>query len=638
MNKATLLSISLLFIGSILSYGQGYKIADIPDSLISNADAVIMYEEAKYNIESLKKTTYTQKQVIAILNEQGADMLSHEVIYYDSHTDIKYFKFNVYNQFGDLVLKSKKSDVYDRSAVSDFSLYEDGRLQYLKLGMKSYPYIVEISYQKTSDNNYSFERWFTRKRKKVSVMESKLILAASNPSLLPNAKVYNSDKNFTYEESDDEVKQTIAFQGLIAKKQEPFGMPIRRLSPYVITSPKSFQYDGYQGDYSSWDNIAKWQMDLNEDRQDISEEHISAMKQGLDSCQNWRDSVKHVYKFVQNRTRYVSIQLGIGGWQPFPASTVEKYGYGDCKALSNYTYSLLDAIGIESIYTKVFGGRNQRLTLDKGFPSNYFNHIILCVPDQKDTVWLECTSQTNPFDYQGNFTGDRDVLLVTPNGGKVAHTHRYDELDNQINRTTHLRINQNGQMTGDSQVTYTGLEHETKGLKRAFSKGHEQQKKWILKNTNINNLYVDQFQFSMNDNRLPSIHQTTNFHCDSYLKNSGGRLFIKGNLYSSDAIRLKANEDRESDIIIGRSYTHTDSIFYHFDGKVHHEYLPEDFTVSSTYGEYTISYHKQERGVLIRKKLMVKKGRYDKSMFEKFRKFINSIAEQNNKKMVIKYT
>ncbi|NJM26365.1 MAG: hypothetical protein HC859_13660, partial [Bacteroidia bacterium] len=105
----------------------------------------------------------------------------------------------------------------------------------------------------------------------------------------------------------------------------------------------------------------------------------------------------------------MSIQLGIGGWQPFEASVVDKNGYGDCKALSNYAVAMLKEAGIKGYYCLVQAGE-EPAKLDPMFAENHFNHIIVAVPLKQDTVWLECTSQTNPYGYLGEFTGDRQAL------------------------------------------------------------------------------------------------------------------------------------------------------------------------------------------------------------------------------------
>lgn len=109
-------------------------------------------------------------------------------------------------------------------------------------------------------------------------------------------------------------------------------------------------------------------------------------------------------------------------------------------------YSLLKEVCIQSHYTLVRAGEGESYML-KDFPYNPFNHIILCVPFQKDTMWLECTNQTIPAGYLGDFTDDRYVLLIREEGGKLVKTPRYTREQNLQVRYSTGKIDPTGLLT-----------------------------------------------------------------------------------------------------------------------------------------------------------------------------------------------
>src|SRR6202012_193753 len=187
----------------------------------------------------------------------------------------------------------------------------------------------------------------------------------------------------------------------------------------------------------------------------LSPQRAAEVKKMTDTIKTDKEKAKFLYKYLQQNVRYVSIQLGIGGYKPFPATFVDEKKYGDCKALANYMRALLKAVNIPSYYAIIRAGTNQE-PADFSFNENVFNHAIVCIPFKNDTTWLECTSNTSPFGKLGSFTENRNALLITEDGGKLVNTPRSTMQDNQFNSEVHLVLKPNGGATAELKLLGTG--------------------------------------------------------------------------------------------------------------------------------------------------------------------------------------
>ena len=92
---------------------------------------------------------------------------------------------------------------------------------------------------------------------------------------------------------------------------------------------------------------------------------------------------------------------------------------------------------------------------------NYFFAVaILCLPFKNDTTWVDCTSQTIPFGYLGDFTDNRTVLALTPQGGKLMHTPKYTAAVNLQSRKAEFVISAEGGLSGSMTTNYKGVNYE----------------------------------------------------------------------------------------------------------------------------------------------------------------------------------
>lgn len=211
------------------------------------------------------------------------------------------------------------------------------------------------------------------------------------------------------------------------------------------------------------DELSKWINDeLLKDTEELSEATKAKIKAITENEKDVFEKVKKIYECVQSKTRYISIQLGIGSWKPMLAKDVDKSGYGDCKALSNYARVLLKNIGIPSYYSIVYGS-NEIRDIDESSVSLQGNHAILTVPINNEVKWLECTSQTCPVDFSVNFTDNRKVFVIKLDGsGSLITSKNYNEKTNFKKIEAVVNLNQSIGFTSQVKIISKGTYYDEK--------------------------------------------------------------------------------------------------------------------------------------------------------------------------------
>src|SRR5205823_9470712 len=165
--------------------------------------------------------------------------------------------------------------------------------------------------------------------------------------------------------------------------------------------------------------------------------------------------IKSVAKFVQEDIRYVAIELGIGGWQPHPASDVFTHRYGDCKDKATLMSSMLSAIGVESYYVVI---NTERGSITGDTPAhNGFDHAILAIklpegvndssllatyqhPKLGKLLLFDPTNELTPFGQIGGYLQDNYGLLVAPDGGELVELPKQSSSMISIQRIAKLKM------------------------------------------------------------------------------------------------------------------------------------------------------------------------------------------------------
>lgn len=603
---------------------------NIPENLKIDANAIIRFDKTEFEVVSEKKGILNKKFSVTVLNKNG-DEFANLYVYYDKFIKVSDIKGTIYNSNGELLRKIKSKEIIDQSISQGSNLFDDNRVKYIELFEKSYPYTVEYEYTLIFDGFISIPGWKPVYDYNVSVEKSEYLLKVDS-SYRFHYKTINCSKDPVVTQYLNQSQYLWSIENFNAITSESFSPAFSEITPTIYIAPYKFFFDGSWGSQENWEDYGRWVYDLLKGRDKLSEETLQKINLLTKNIDNPIDKTRVIYEYMQSKTRYVSIQLGIGGFQPFSALDVDQYGYGDCKALVNYTKALLKGVGIDSYYTEVYGGRQKRkFYID--FPGiSQTNHIILCVPFEKDTIWLECTDQKQPFGYLGTFTDDRYAILITPEGGKLKITTNYDNDVNTQNRTIHAKLNNDLGLIADISSTLSGIQYDN--ISDQLLKSSEDQKKHLYRSINSNNFTINSFNYHSEKEMIPTIRENLNLFIKDYSTTSGKRIFLTLNILNKQEYIPKKTKQRKNDIVINNSFIDTDTIYYEIPPEYKIEYIPDSTLIESVFGTYKSSIFRENNKITYIRVNRINKGIYSPELYNDLIDHYTKISKADNQKVI----
>lgn len=622
-----------LFTTTFFGQKLEYSVLNISDSLKQNANAVVRLSEIEIDITSQKNMVIYTTVVTTVLNELGLRNLDLSE-YHDKNRKIIYINATVFDAFGKFLKTYKRKDFRDVSVADGVSIFNDNRALYIDHTPISYPFTVVFETKIETSNTAFIQPWSPVDNYLVSTENTSITINFITELNLKKKEV-NFSKKYPFEKKETASSINYIIKNLVAKKREELSPSFVEIFPVVYFALENFDLENVAGKVSNWADFGRWYYNsLLADTEEIPQETQLKIKCLIGNEKNPLEIAKIIYKYVQEKTRYVSVQVGIGGWKPMLAKDVDKLGYGDCKALTNYTRSLLKVVGVPSYYTVVYAGKDETKDLQNDFASIQGNHVILTLPINEKLVWLECTSQIHPFGFQGDFTDDRNVLLIKPEGGEIVKTKTYTETDNLQIIKASFQIAENGDFKGKVQIVSKGLQYDNEFGKERISR-EDQIKNYKEEYSNINNLTITKIAFNNNPAGI-EFTEDLEFEAEGYAQNSAGKLMFALNAFDQSSYVPKKYRTREFPFQIERGFTNEDEIEITLPDGFVVEAKPTGLELDTEFGYYKIEFNIiSPTKILCKRKLVIKKGLYDKTKYEDYRKFRETIAKTDNSKTVI---
>ena len=632
ITKIAGLPLLLFFINISISFAQDMSLMSLTLSpeLTKDANAVIRESYTEITIEAVDEMIVKERRVTTVLNKLGN---KHVDAYasYDNDTKITDLSATVYNSLGKEIKKYSKSKFTDVSAVDGGTLYSDSRVKYIDHTPTEYPYTVVFEKEYKTSSTGFIPKWYPLDSYYVSVQKSEYKII--NPDNIETRIKENNFDGYSIKRVTEDEIHYIA-EKIPAIEYERNSVDFSEISPNLSVALNQFALKGVSGSGTDWEEFGKWMNSkLLEGRTELSPATIEKAKSLVAGLDNDIEKAKKIYEFVQNKTRYISVQVGIGGWEPIPANEVDKMGYGDCKGLTNYTKALLDVVGVTSYHTLVYA--NDRKDIDKDFSSIQGNHMILNLPNNGNDIWLECTSQTIPFGFVGEFTDDRDVLVITPEGGIIKRTPSYKNETNLQTCKASIQLNEKGSLEADVEITSKGVQYDDKygieSLAKDDLEKYYKSKLWSY----INNLEIKSSSLE-NDKDNIVFKEKLHVNVVDYASITANELIVRVNVFNKNTFVPKRYRTRNHPLQINRGYKDVDEFTFTIPNGYKITSLPSKVEISTKFGNYTMEVKKvDEKTISYHKTLFIKEGIYPKEDYKLYRQFRKRIAKQESVRIAL---
>ncbi len=625
----------ILFCIPFLSFSQkfvaDFSCVNIPDTLIKNAKEVIRISSQDIVVKDESEAYSKYRQVITILNDKSRG--NEFQIGYTPDMPVKNISATIYDANGRMLRKMSKTEIQDYSAVSSFSIYEDDRVKYFELNHSEYPYTIEVKWeQKIKGIAFAaFEDWYIQNSYHQSVQFSEYKLTTPKDFGFSYRAFKTDAKPQIISLEDKNVYHWIT-ENIPAIQSESFGVNTLNLIPRVLVSLDSFAVGKYKGSMKSWKDYGAFEYSLWKGRDKLSEETQAEIRKRTANANSNQEKIDTLYRWMQEDMRYVSVQLGIGGWQPFEASYVERNKYGDCKALTNYMMSMLKVIDIESHPASVYAG-NVSPKHEEDFASPRFNHIILYIPSED--YWLECTSNYNPPNYLGDFTENRTVLISSKEGGKLIKTPKSDALSNLAERKIEVKIAPDGSAVLETK-SKLHRHQESPWRQLFFENSEEEQKKYFRRSHKLPTFQFEDFTITPNRNE-PFTQLNFQVKINRYGSKAGKRFFVPINVVSPRTyVPAKLTEERKNEVVIKNGYTDKDEIIISLPAGYKAESIPtEKKEIATDFGSYSLEFQQLGNKIICLRNFTIKDLTLPAESYDTVRKFYKDVVKADKTQLVL---
>ena len=575
---------------------------------------------------------YTRKRVVEILNDKADDEACF-VFQTDRNTQLKAFAATVADRNGKTLRKFKKADL--KMTELSLEMADGARTLYMDYTPPSYPVTVTFEWEaRTSDEVVAFPQFVPQRDygSEVKKAHYRISVPSANPCrmMLKNIAVTPA----VHEEGVQTVTE-MTVENIKPIQRERSAPGLAELLPAALVAPTYFVYHGTSGSMKTWADFGKWQYALLDGRDQLSDAQKTVVRQLVGGCSTDREKVERIYRYLYGNTRYVSIQLGIGGYQPATAESVGRMGFGDCKALSNYMAAMLREAGVDAFYAAV-STDYKRLYAD--FPNlNQLNHVVAGAVADGDTLWLECTNARMPAGYVHSTLAGHDALLIANDGARIVRMPDRPDTLNLQRTDFDIALKPDG--SAALKIKQRSECEQYEPLLALAGMDAAERSQYVLSLISVAGTKLGKMDVREDTScaQKPAMVVQAELNCGRYATVTGNRLFVPINTKMMTSSRMAAEGERKQKVVISRGFNNEDHFTIHLPEGYAVESLPQRIATSNDIGTFCSECKADaEHGtVTVNQRMTVHKGEYPPSSYASLLTLANTSLNGYSAKLVL---
>lgn len=355
--------------------------------------------------------------------------------------------------------------------------------------------------------------------------------------------------------SDPSDRRTFSFEilDIPAVDSEPFRPTARALAGRLLVRFKT-RDDAFRS-FSGWPDMGAWYTELSRAQRAPDDTVKFKAREITQGSADTLSKIRALAEFVQREIRYVSIQIGIGGFQPHSASSILCNRYGDCKDKATLLAAMLQAIGVDSYYIIINTDRGA-VTPESPVSLRSFNHAIVAIrlPDDVEGTELDSlvhhprhgrllvfdpTMPTTPLGRLPYYLQANTGLLVAGGSGELISLPRPGPEGNVLDRKGRLTLAADGSLTGEIVETRRGAAAD--GLRARMQAATEAGRRKYIEtflSKSLTSFTLKTCEFKDLADARGDLVVSYSFAASSYAKRAAGYLIVRPRVVGIDAVDL----------------------------------------------------------------------------------------------------